>query len=167
MATKNNVKPIPEGYYAVTPWVIVNGASDFLDYVKAAFGAEEIARMANPDGKIGHAEFRIGDSIVMTFDSRENWPPTPAFLRLYVDDSDAIYRQALEAGGTSVTEVTELAFGHRVGRVHDPFGNIWWIQSRVEEVSLEEMGRRAGEKVYADAMGYVESSLDQAMKNNR
>ena len=83
--------------------------------MKAAFGAVETARVRNDDGTIGHAEVRIGDSVVMAFDARPQWPDTPAFLRLYVEDSDAVYQQALGAGASPVTEVTELFFGDRVG----------------------------------------------------
>src|SRR3712207_7816515 len=94
----------------------------------------------------------------MAFDSKPEWPDTPAFLRLYLEDGDEVYRRALEAGAVSVTEMTEHLFGDRVGRVRDPQGNVWWIQSRVEEVDPEEMGRRAGEKKYVDAMRYFQRS---------
>jgi uncharacterized glyoxalase superfamily protein PhnB len=98
--------------------------------VKEAFDAEELARVHVEDGSIGHAEVRIGDSVVMMFDTKADWPETPCFLRLYVEDCDAVYQQALKAGATSVTEVTYLFFGDRVGRARDPFGNLWWIQIR-------------------------------------
>src|SRR4249920_93033 len=117
----------PEGYGTVTPWIIVAGASELIDYLQRAFGAEELARVPNQDGTIGHAEVRIGDSVLMLFDSRPDWPPTPGFFRLYVADADESFRKAIDSGGTSVTAVKELAFGDRVGRVRDPFGNIWWI----------------------------------------
>jgi uncharacterized glyoxalase superfamily protein PhnB len=155
------IRPVPEGYRAVTPWIISRDTAGLLDFVKEAFGAEEIARVHNEDGTIGHAEFRIGDSIVMAFDAREGWPDTPGFFRLYVEEGDAVYRRALEAGAMSVTEMTDLFFGDRVGRVSDPQGNVWWIQSRVEEVDAQEMERRAGEKGYVDAMHYVQESLDR------
>jgi PhnB protein len=111
----------------------------------------------------GHAEFRIGNSIVMAFDAKEGWPDTPGFFRLYVEDGDAVYRRALEAGAVSVTEMTHLFFGDRVGRVRDPQCNVWWIQSRVEEVDAEEMEKRAGEQGYVDAMRYVQESLDREL----
>ena len=111
------------------------------------------------NGVIGHAEFRIGDSIVMGFDAKPEWPDTPAFLRLYVADADAVHRQALESGATSVTKVTHLFWGDRVERVRDPFGNLWWIQvARFEEVVPEEMQRRAGEQEWIDAMDYVQGA---------
>jgi PhnB protein len=118
-----NVRVIPEGYGTVTPWIIVRDCAGFLDYLKRAFGAEELARLPDESGKIGHAEARIGDSIVMTFDAGDDWPETPAFLRLYVEDGDAVHRQAVTAGGVSVTEMTDLFFGERAGRVRDPWGS--------------------------------------------
>ena len=152
------VKPVPEGYRTVTPWIISHDTAQLIDYVKEAFGAEEIARIVGEDGSIGHAEVRIGDSMVMMFDARPGWPPTPAFLRLYVEDADAAHRQAVAAGGTSVTEMTHLFFGDRVGRVRDPLGNLWWIQTRVEDVSPAEMERRLGDPVFIKAMEYVQSA---------
>jgi PhnB protein len=149
---------VPEGYGTVTPWIISRDTAQLLDFVNRAFDAEELGRVHLEDGTIGHAEFRIGDSIVMAFDARPSWPDTPAFLRLYFEDADAMHRRAVEAGATSVTEMTELAFGDRVGRVRDPQGNLWWIQSRIEDLEPEEMARRAGEPRYAQAMRYVMSA---------
>jgi PhnB protein len=161
----DGIRPVPKGYHVVAPWIISRDTARLLDFVKEAFGAEEIARVLNEDGTIGHAEFRIGDSIVMAFDAREGWPDTPGFFRLYVEDGDAVYRRALEAGAVSVTEMTDLFFGDRVGRVRDPQGNIWWIQTRVEEVGPEEMEKPAGEREYVDAMRYVQESLDRELGN--
>jgi PhnB protein len=161
----DGIRPMPEGYRAVTPWIISRDTAELLDFVEQAFGAEEIARIHNEDGAIGHAEFRICDSIVMAFDAKEGWPDTPGFFRLYVEDGDAVYRRALEAGAVSVTEMTHLFFGDCVGRVRDPQGNVWWIQSRVEEVDPEEMERRAGEREHVDAMRYVQESLDRELQN--
>jgi uncharacterized glyoxalase superfamily protein PhnB len=96
--------------------------------------------------------------MVMMFDARPHWPPTPAFLRLYVADADAVFAQAVAAGGAAVTNVTHLAFGDRVGRVRDPFGNLYWIQTRVEEVSEQEMNRRWSDPKWAEAMDYVTSA---------
>jgi PhnB protein len=152
------VNPIPEGYTTVTPWIIGQDTAGLLDYVKAAFDAEELGRVGSEDGRIWHAEVRIGDAVVMMFDASPDWPATPGFLRLYVPDADAVHRRAVEAGGTSVTEVTHLAFGDRVGRVRDPLGNLWWIQSRVEEVSMEEMERRMSDPEWTKAMDYVQSA---------
>jgi PhnB protein len=162
MASKP-VQPIPDGYTTVTPWIIVKGAAKLMDYLKAAFGAEEIACVPNGDGTIGHAEMRIGTAIVMLFDAKDDWPPTPSYIRLFVEDGDAVYQRALKAGGTSITEMTTLAFGDRVGRVSDPAGNIWWIQTRLEDLTPEEMGKRAVDPTYSAAMRYVQDSLTQEM----
>lgn len=150
---------IPDGYTSVTPWIISRDMAGLLDYVREAFGAEELARVVGDDGSIGHAEFRIGNAIVMGFDAKPHWPDTPAFLRLYVDDADATFRRAVAAGGTAVTEVTHLFWGDRVGRVRDPFGNLWWIQARVEEVDEAEMTRRMTDPEWVERMAYVQGSL--------
>lgn len=172
MATKLNktdnqhrIQPVPEGYHTVTPWIIAKDAAKLIEFLKEAFGAEETegSRFYNKDGKIDHVELRIGDSVVMMFDTREAWPPTPGFLRLYVEDGDAAYQRALKAGATSVTEMTDLFFGDRVGRVRDPWGNIWWIQERIEELDGEEMMKRAGQPAAAAAMQYVQESLDREL----
>jgi uncharacterized glyoxalase superfamily protein PhnB len=149
---------IPEGYTTVTPWIISPDTARLIDYVTAAFGAEELFRLTGENGAVEHAEARIGDAVVMMFDSRPDWPPTPAFLRLFVDDADAVHRQAVAAGGTSVTEVTHLHFGDRVGRVRDPLGNLWWIHTRIEDVSAEEMERRLTDPVFTKAMEYVQGA---------
>ena len=150
------VRPIPEGYHAVTPFVIAKSAARFLDFMADAFDAKEIARVIGENGAIGHAETRIGDSVVMTFDSKDDWPETPAFLRLYVDDIDATYERALAAGAVSVTRPTDMPWGDRVGRVRDPLGNLWWLMTRVEDVSPEDLEGRYGEQQYIDAMEYVQ-----------
>ncbi len=163
----DGIRPVPEGYHVVTPWIISRDTAELLDFVREAFGAEEMGRVPAEDGSIGHAEFRIGDSIVMAFDAKEGWPDTPGFFRLYVEGGDEVYRRALEAGAVSVTEMTDLFFGDRVGRVRDPQGNVWWIQTRVEEVGPEEMEKRAGEKEFVDAMRYVQESLDRELGLSR
>lgn len=162
-------RPVPEGYHTVTPWIIVKGAARFLDFVKVAFGAIEAegSPVYNADGTIGHAEVRIGDSVVMIFDAKEEWPTTPSFLRLYLEDGDAVYQRALKAGATSVTEITELAFGDRVGRVCDPWGNIWWIQTHLYDLPYDEMAKRAEEKTYIDAMQRVQATLDRELSSRK
>ena len=140
------VKPIPEGYHSVTPYLIVDGAGALIDFMKQAFDAEETVRMDTPDGKIGHAEFRIGDSIVMLADSAtSDWDAMPATVVVYVEDVDKTYRRALEAGGTSVRDVADQFYGDRAGGVRDPVGNHWWIHTHVEDVPPEEVARRAQE----------------------
>lgn len=151
--------PIPEGYHTVTPWIITRDSRQAMAFAARAFDAEEIAVVAMPDGSVWHAEMRIGDSVVMFFDSRPGWQDTPCFLRLYVEDGDATFKQALEAGATAVTEMTELFFGDKVGRVRSPFGNVWWIQERLEDLDEAEAMRRMAMPRYADAMDYVTSSI--------
>ena len=109
-----------EGYTAVTPWIISRDTAGLLDFLGRAFGAEEVTRVPNPDGGIGHAEMRIGDAAVMLFDAPKGWPDTPSFLRLYVEDADALYARAIAAGAAPISDVTGLAFGDRVGRVPRP-----------------------------------------------
>jgi uncharacterized glyoxalase superfamily protein PhnB len=141
------VNPIPDGFHAVTPYLFVDGASKLLDFLKAAFDAVEEARVRRDDGSIAHALVRIGGSPIMMAD-----PTGPAAdfgsmrssIYLYVNDCDAVYRRAIEAGGKSVMEVMNIpASGERYGGVKDPTGNIWWIATHVEDVSLDECMRRA------------------------
>jgi uncharacterized glyoxalase superfamily protein PhnB len=148
----------------VTPWVISSDTARLIDFVQAAFGAHELARVPGPDGRIGHAEVRIGDAVVMMFDRADGWPETPGFLRLYVEDADLVYERALAAGATSVTPVTSLFFGDRVGRVRDPLGNIWWIQAHETDVDPAELARRPQDPAAMAALRMVEMSLDAAMR---
>ncbi|MEA5362174.1 VOC family protein [Amycolatopsis sp., V23-08] len=152
------VNPVPDGYTTVTPWIIGHDTAGLLDFLKRAFDAEELGRVVGPDGKIGHAEVRIGDAVVMAFDSPDDWADTPAYLRLYVPDSEEAQRRAIEAGATEVTRQTVLFFGDRVGRVRDPFGHLWWIQTRLENLDEAEMMRRAQLPEYVAAMNYVQGA---------
>ena len=158
-ATDARAPGVPEGYRSVNPWVITRDTGALIDFATAAFDAVEIARVVDEKGVIGHAEFRIGDSMVLAFDAKPEWPATPAFLRLYVEDADATFKGALDAGGTAVTEVTHLPWGDRVGRIRDPLGNLWWIQARIETVSEEEMGKRMEQPEWQERMAYVQSSI--------
>jgi PhnB protein len=157
--SRSTVSPIPEGYTTVTPWIISRDTAGLLDFVRQSFDAVELARVLREDGTIGHAEFRIGDAIVMGFDAMPDWPDTPAFMRLYVEDADETFRRAVAAGATPVTEVTHLFWGDRIGRVRDPIGNVWWIQSQVETVDDAEMAARLADPEWAARMGYVQNSL--------
>jgi PhnB protein len=157
--SRSTVSPIPEGYTTVTPWIISRDTAGLLDFVRQSFDAVELARVLREDGTIGHAEFRIGDAIVMGFDAMPDWPETPAFMRLYVEDADETFRRAVAAGATPVTEVTHLFWGDRIGRVRDPIGNVWWIQSQVETVDDAEMARRLADPEWAARMDYVQNSL--------
>lgn len=150
----------PPGYHAITPWIIGRDTSRLIDFMKAAFDATELARM-EMDGRIVHAEVRVEDSVVMMFDAKPEWPDTPAFLRLYVTDADAAFERALEAGATAVTRVAEQSFGDRVGRVRDPLGNLWWIQTHVRDASPAEMQRPSAEQ--AQAMQDAMSTLDREL----
>jgi PhnB protein len=152
------IRGVPTGYHAVTPWVISRDTAQLLDFVRRAFDAQELARIHGASGAIEHAEFRVADSVVMAFDAPREWPDTPAFLRLYVEDADDTHRRAVGAGPTSITEMTYLFFGERVGRVRDPQGNFWWIHERVEDLDPAEMQRRAGQPQYVEAMRYVQSA---------
>jgi PhnB protein len=136
------VNPIPEGYRTVTPYLVVEGAASVLDFVKQAFGAEEKFRMDTPDGKIGHAEVQIGDSIVMMGDAGAEHPAMPAMIHLYLEDCDATYERALAAGATSEREPTDQFYGDRSAGVRDSTGNLWWIATHVEDVPEDEMAKR-------------------------
>jgi PhnB protein len=140
------VKPIPDGYHSVTPYLIVQGADKLLDFLTRAFGAEETVRMPRPDGSIAHAEVRIGDSVVMLADAGEQWSPMPAGIHLYLEDCDATYLRALEAGATSVQEPADQFYGDRSAGVRDSLGNHWWIATHVEDLSEEEIAKRAEEQ---------------------
>jgi PhnB protein len=159
------VPTVPEGTATVMPWIISRDTAKLLDFMKQAFGAQELVRLYNEDSTIAHAEVKIGNSIVGGLDAREGWPDTPCFLRLYVEEADAVYQQALSAGASTVTEMTNLSWGDRGGRVRDPLGNIWWIQSHIEDVEQEEMAKRATEQQYLDARHYTRESLDRAMRS--
>lgn len=159
------VLPIPEGSSSVMLWIISRNTARLLNFLKQAFGAEEISCMYGADGTIGHAEVNIGNSIIGSFDAREGWPDTPCFMRLYVEDADAVYQKALASGATPVTEMTNLVWGNRGGRVRDPLGNIWWIQAHVEHVDQEEIAKRVTEKPFLDAIQYTRESLDREMRS--
>lgn len=137
------VKPIPEGHHSVTPYLVVPGVAKLIDFLKQAFGAQETERMARPDGTIMHAEVRIGDSMIMMGESSEQYKPMPAAIYLYVEDVDATYKRAVQAGGISQSEPADQFYGDRHGSVKDPSGNLWWIATHKEDVSREEMARRA------------------------
>ena len=140
------VQPIPEGYHTVTPYLIVSGVPQLIDFVKEAFGAEELVRMAQGDGTIGHAEVKIGTSRVMMGEASGNFKPMPAMLHLYVEDTDAVYQSALQAGATSIMEPADQFYGDRMGAVQDAFGNQWWIATHVEDVPPEEIAKRASQQ---------------------
>ena len=137
------VKPIPDRYHTVTPYLTCSGVAKLIDFLKAAFGAEEIERSPGPDGTIAHAEVKIGDSVIMMGEPRGDKKPYNAMLYLYVEDVDATYKKAVAAGGKSILEPTTQFYGDRSGAVADHAGNQWWIATHVEDVSPEEMAKRA------------------------
>jgi PhnB protein len=139
------VKPIPDGYHSITPYLVVNGAAKLIDFAKQAFGAQEIMRMPGPNNTLGHAEIRIGDSVVMMADAGGGYPARAANLMLYVTNVDEVYRQALKAGAKSEREPADQFYGDRSAGVSDPAGNQWWIATHVEDVAPEEMARRAAQ----------------------
>jgi PhnB protein len=144
MATQ--VKPIPEGYHTVTPYLVVDGAEKVIRFMKEAFGAQPVFEpMMRPDGKVMHAEYRIGDSVVMISDASERAQATTAMLHLYVPNVDAAYQKALKAGATSLTEPADMFYGDRSGGVKDTAGNRWHIGTHIEDVSPAELKRRATE----------------------
>jgi uncharacterized glyoxalase superfamily protein PhnB len=137
------VSHIPEGYHTVTPYLIVDGASKVIEFLKAAFDAEVKEFLPAPGGKVGHAEMRVGDSTIMLGDGGENWPAMPAGLYIYVRDADATYKRALEAGATSVMEPADQFYGDRNAGVRDSCGNLWWIATHIEDLTREEIEKRA------------------------
>ena len=144
-----DVKPIPEGYHSVTPYLIVNSGTEALDYYKKAFSAVELFRMEN-EGKIGHAEIKIGDSPIMLADeqpgmgyvSPQALGGTPVSLMIYVEDVDKIFKQAIDAGGVELRAVQDQFYGDRSGNLKDPFGHVWTVATHVEDVAPEEMSKR-------------------------
>ena len=145
------VKPVPDGYHTVTPYLAVENAATAIDYYKQAFGAKKRVRMEPPDGKIGHAELEIGDSLVMLSDPMPPaTAPPPAELGgtsggvfLYVDDVDAVVQRAVDAGATVTMEVADQFWGDRFGSITDPFGHLWSVATHVADVPPEEMAERA------------------------
>lgn len=136
------VKKIPDGYHTVTPYLTVKNAAGLIDFMKQAFGATEEFRMNGPDGAVGHAEMKIGDSMIMLGENPMG-PQMPAAIYLYVDDCDATFQRALAAGATSERDVADQFYGDRQGGVRDKFGNLWWIATHVEDVPPDEMAKRA------------------------
>jgi PhnB protein len=145
------VKPIPEGYHTLTPYLAVEDAERAIEFYKDAFGAQELLRMPSPDGKIAHAELQLGDSKLMLsdpFPQSSVRPPaerggTTASIFMYVDDVDAIFEQAQKAGAQVVSELEDMFWGDRFGTVSDPFGHVWSIATHKEDLTEEEMAERS------------------------
>jgi PhnB protein len=145
------IKPIPDGYHSVTPYLIVSGAAKAIDFYKKAFGAVELLRMPGPDGRIGHAELRIGDSVLMLADERpemgyrspQSLGGTAVSLMVYVERVDEVFKRAVAGGAKELQSVKDQFYGDRSGSLQDPFGHTWTVATHVEDVSPEELRRRA------------------------
>ena len=163
---------VPENYTTVTPWIISPSSAKLIEFLKDAFDAEEIphSRITNEEGVIIHVVVKIGDALIMLFDSRDGWPQTPSFLNLYVEDVEAVYQKSIKLGAKSVTDITALWFGEKVCRVIDPFGNLWWINQRISEIDFtksEEVGRIASTPEAVQGVAYIQKSLDEALKRQK
>ncbi len=145
------VKPIPEGYHSVTPYLIIKGAAEAIEFYKKAFGATELFRFPAPDGKIGHAEIKIGDSPIMLADEfaemgykgPQALGGSPVSLMIYLEEVDAVFNRAVEAGASVKEAVQDKFYGDRAGTLTDPFGHVWHVATHKEDVSMEEMEARA------------------------
>jgi PhnB protein len=154
-------KPVPEGYHTVSAYLAVDDAERAIEYYTKAFGAKEVVRMSAPGGKIGHAELEIGDSRIMLsdpFPQASTRPPkdlggTSASVFMYVEDVDALVKQATDAGATVTMEVADQFWGDRFGTITDPFGHVWSIATHVEDVPPEEMERRGREAMAGMSAG--------------
>ena len=149
-----SVKSIPDGYHTVTPYLLVQGAEKLIDFVKNAFDAKETFRMSMPDGAIGHAEVKLGDSVIMLSEAQgDEYKLMPTGIYLYVEDCDATYRRALEAGATSIMQPTDQFYGDRSANIKDQFGNHWYIATHIEDLSKEELSKRMDEYMKKRAQG--------------
>lgn len=162
------ISTIPDNYTSVTPWIISPSSGRLIGFLKGVFNAEELpnSRITNEEGVIIHVVVKIGNAMVMLFDSRKDWNPTPAFLNVYVEDVEAAYRKAIQLGATSVTDMTTLYFGEKVCRIMDPFGNLWWICQRIEDVDFTKPGeieQRASAPQAVKNIAYIQTSLNDAL----
>jgi PhnB protein len=147
----NNVKPIPDGYHAVTPYLSVKGAAQAIEFYKKAFGASEVMRFPQPDGRVGHAELKIGDSRVMLADefpemdflSPQARGGSAVHLHLYVENVDDVFKRAVSAGAREVRPVQDQFYGDRLGTVSDPYGHVWHVSTHKEDLPMEELQKRA------------------------
>jgi uncharacterized glyoxalase superfamily protein PhnB len=140
------VKPVPDGYHTVTPYLLVKGVSALIDFLKEGFDAVEIHRTALPGGAVMHAEMQIGDSRVMMGEVPQGHSPMPAMLYLYVPDVDAVHAKAIRAGATLLNAPADMFYGDRAGAVKDLAGNSWWIATHKENVTAEQIAERAAKQ---------------------
>ena len=127
-------QPIPDGFHSVTPYFTVADPAGLIDFLKAAFNAQEIHCSRGPDGHINHAQMKVGDSMVMLGQARDEWPPMPAAIYLYVEDADALHARALAAGAEEVMPIADMPYGDRHGGVRDTNGNVWFISTHVKDI---------------------------------
>ena len=137
-----SIQAIPKGFHTITPNIIVDDAEKAVEFLKKALGATERYRLMMSNGKIAHCELRIGDSVLNLGESMEGWPARGLVAQIYVEDSDALFKRAVDAGATVIMPMTDMFFGSREGRVADPYGDVWTIATLREEVSPEEMQQR-------------------------
>ena len=141
-----DVKAVPDGYTAITPYLVAEDASGLIDFLTNAFGAVERMRLPMPDGSVAHAEVEIdGAAVMLGSAASPDFPPLSAQVHLYVEDVDDVYAQAVSAGATAVAEPADQFFGDRIGRILDPSGNRWSIASHVENVDMDELMKRLAE----------------------
>ncbi|WP_430782403.1 VOC family protein [Actinoplanes sp. G11-F43] len=157
----------PPGYTTVAPWVVTDDTGAFLDFVTHTFDGHETARVTTEDGMIGHAEIRIGDTVVLAFDRRPDWPTLPSLLRVFVPDTDHTLTRATAAGARIITPAADDAFGQRGARIRDPFGNIWWVVSHIEDITEDEMWRRLATPEQAAVMRTAQQTLDAELTGHR
>lgn len=142
-----SIKPIPEGYHTITPYLMIKNSPEFIEFLKKAFNAEELSKTTGNDGMIMHAEIKIGDSMIMLSEASEKYPPQAVNFYLYVNDTDSAYKQALAAGAVSTMEPANQFYGDRNAGVKDSFGITWWIGTHIEDVSQDEMKKREEEYI--------------------
>lgn len=152
---------MPPRYARVNAWVISRDTDAEVRFLTSVFGAVETpgSRMQDPEGDIGHVEVELGDTVIMLFDAKPEWAPTPAHLRIYVDDVEATVQRAVSAGARVVTDPTLLPFGESIARVRDPQGHLLWLHEWIEDVSPDEMMSRFADPGAQEAMAYVQRSL--------
>jgi PhnB protein len=157
---------IPGGKSTVTPYIVAKGADRFLEFVERTFEVAAALRVPNQDGTVGHAEVTVGGSVLMTFDAAPEWPDSPSFLSVYVDDVDRTYAKALEAGATVVTELMYSRItGDRGCRVKDPVGNIWWLQTHLEDVDPSSLGELFADPTELDLMRHAQETFATEMRS--
>jgi len=146
----SKVKPIPAGHHTVAPYLAIKNAVSALEFYKKAFGAIETYKLIVPDGRLGHAEIRLGNSLIMLSDefpefggkAPESLGGSPVSIHLYVEDVDAFVKKAVAAGARELKPVADQFYGDRSGQLQDPYGHLWWVATHKEDVAPEEMQKR-------------------------